>query len=238
MAEIAEIKIAELERVLGVHFAIPSFLTEAMVHRSFLHENTGFPLPSNERLEYLGDALLGLVVAQRLYALRPDLSEGVMTQLRSALVRRETLAQVAQDLKLGQFLLLGKGEAKSGGRRRQSTLACVLEAVIGAVLLDRGYTLASEFVSRLLQKEWDELLKNGLPPDYKSQFQEQVQSRGFPVPKYRVVESQGPPHSRSFIVEVWVGDKAWGRGQGRRKKDAEADAARNAMAALPTAPLS
>lgn len=227
-------EISELEKVLGMTFANPSLLEQALVHTSFVNENVGFALPSNERLEFLGDAFLNYVVAETLYAIAPPLSEGTMTRLRSALVRRDTLAAIAHSLDLGSYLRLGWGEEKSGGRRRPSIVGSALEAIIGAALLDQGIAPAKELVYRLLRRHWEGLLSAGLPPDYKSRLQEVVQSQRHPPPRYKAVGARGAPHARSFVVEVWLGDKLLGRGEGRRKKDAEMEAARSALENLPS----
>lgn len=226
----------ELEKALGIKFANPSLLEQALIHSSFISENAGLPSACNERLEFLGDAFLGYVVAESLHAVTPPLSEGTMTRLRSALVRGEALASIAQALDLGRHLVLGRGEERSGGRKRPTTLSCTLEAIVGAYLVDQGIGPAREFVHRLLGRQWEALLNAGLPPDYKSRLQEVVQRRGKPPPRYKVLEAQGPAHSRRFVVEVWAGDKALGRGEGRRKKDAEQEAARKALEALPPLP--
>jgi ribonuclease-3 len=155
-----------------------------------------------------------------------------MTQVRAALVCMDTLARVAQSLGLGEYLILGKGEEKSGGRQRESNMGRVVEAIIGAAVMDGGVTRASGLVERLLRREWRKLLHKGLPPDYKSQFQARAQGQGSPPPRYRVVEVTGPAHHRRFTVEVWVGDKVFGKGEGMRKKDAEADAARQGISKL------
>lgn len=220
-----------LERVLHFTFRNPALLEEALLHTSFVNENAGYPVPCNERLEFLGDAFLGFVVARKLHTLSADLSEGDMTQVRAALVRMTTLAKVARALPLGDYLILGKGEEKSGGRERASNLGRALEAIIGAAVLDGGVTRATPLVERLLRREWQKLLHKGIPPDYKSQFQSLVQGQGqgLPPPRYRVVEASGPAHSRVFRVEVRVGEQVYGEGEGNRKKDAEAAAARQAI---------
>lgn len=226
---------AELERlqkVLNFTFRNPALLEEALLHTSFVNENPDHPIPCNERLEFLGDAFLGFVVARKLHTLSADLSEGDMTQVRAALVRMTTLAKVARSLHLGDYLILGKGEEKSEGRERASNLGRAVEAVIGAAVLDGGVARASRLVERLLRREWQKLLHKGLPPDYKSQFQSLVQGQGLPPPRYRVVESAGPAHSRRFTVEVRVGEQVYGQGEGKRKKDAEAAAACQAMASF------
>lgn len=218
-----------LQKVLHFTFRNPALLEEALLHTSFVNENPDYPTPCNERLEFLGDAFLGYVVARRLHALSPSLSEGQMTQVRAALVRMDTLARVARSFNLGDFLVLGKGEEKSDGRQRTSNLGRVVESIIGAAVLDGGSVRASRLVERLLRHEWQRLLQKGLPPDHKSAFQSLVQGQGLPPPRYRVVEVTGPAHTRRFTVEVRVGEQVYGKGEGTRKKDAEAAAASQAI---------
>jgi ribonuclease-3 len=221
-----------VQKIIHFTFRNQTLLEEALLHTSYVNENTGYPIPHNERLEFLGDAFLGFVVARRLHALTPSLSEGQMTQVRAALVCMDTLARIAQSLGLGEFLILGKGEEKSGGRQRESNLGRVVEAIIGAAVIDGGVTRATGMVDRLLRREWRKLLHKGLPPDYKSQFQAQAQGQGSPPPRYRVVEVTGPAHHRRYTVEVRVGDQVYGKGEGMRKKDAEAAAARQGISKL------
>jgi ribonuclease-3 len=222
--------LARLQKMLHFTFRNPVLLEEALTHTSFVNENPEHTVPCNERLEFLGDAFLGFVVARRLHALSPNLSEGQMTQVRAALVRMDTLTRVSRSLKLGDYLVLGKGEEKSGGRQRSSNLGRVVEAIIGAAALDGGTVRASRLVERLLRSEWRRLLHKGLPPDHKSAFQSLVQGQGLPPPRYRVVEVTGPAHTRRFTVEVRVAEQVYGRGEGMRKKDAEAAAASEATA--------
>jgi len=209
-----------------------SLLEQALVHRSYLNENPDSVLPSNERLEFLGDALLGFVVAQRLYVEYPHLSEGEMSRLRSAIVCRETLAHLASSLGLGEYLRLGRGEEASGGRKRESNLACAFEAVVGAILVDRGFAAARDFILRFLDAELETAVEETLAKDYKSRLQEIVQAREQKTPSYRIVETTGPEHEKKFTVEVLVGDLVMGRGTGRSKRVAEREAARVALERL------
>jgi len=189
---------------------------------------------SNERLEFLGDAVLGLVVAEKLYQDFPQFSEGEMTKLRTVLVRRETLARVARAIGLGDYLYLGKGEEASGGRRKPSNLAGALEAVIAAVFLDQGLPITRDFILRLFSEELERVVSRGVEVDYKSQLQELVQARQQPPPAYQVVEAVGPAHDRWFTVEVKIGDAVLGRGSGKSKKMAETEAACSALQRLST----
>lgn len=221
-----------LQNVLGVVFEDVTHLQQSLVHRSFLNEVDDRPLSSNERLEFLGDALLGHVVAERLYCEFPDFSEGDLTKVRSALVRTETLARIARSLNLGDYLYLGKGEAESGGRRRQRNLACALEAVIGAVLVDQGFNVAREFVLRILANELERATEEKLGKDPKSRLQEVVQAEQRLTPVYRTDDATGPDHDRIFVVDVFAGETFLGRGSGRSKRAAEQEAARAALKTL------
>jgi ribonuclease-3 len=218
-----------LGQALGVTFRESSLLEQALVHRSYLNENPTFPLPNNERLEYLGDAVLGFVVAEKLYNAFPNLSEGEMTVLRSSLVCQETLARRAASLGLGRYLLLGRGEEATGGRKRPSNLARALEAVIAAVLQDRGIAAARKFVLKLFSRELRRMASGKQVLEYKSQLQQLIQAERQLTPIYRTVETSGPEHDLRFTVEVRVGDEVVGRGSGSSKKAAESEAARSAL---------
>lgn len=224
--------LATLEGVLGIAFRDLSLLQQSLVHSSYLNENPDSSLPSNERMEFLGDAVLGLVVAEKVYTEFPDLSEGELTRLRSALVRRETLTRLAASLGLGNYLLLGRGEEGSGGRRRPRNLACALEALLGAILLDRGFDVAREFILRLIERELERAREDRLAEDYKSRLQEVVQAEGKGMPVYRTVSTQGPEHAKFFTVEVLLGDTVLGRGRGQSKRMAEKEAAKAALEGL------
>jgi len=226
--------LAELQQSLGVSFSGLSLLEQALVHSSYINENPGFTLNSNERLEFLGDAVLGLVVAENLYWDFPRFSEGEMTRLRATLVRRETLARMARAIRLGDYLYLGKGEEASGGRRKPRNLAGALEAVIAAIFLDQGLAVTKESILRLFNEELERVVSRGAEVDYKSQLQELTQARQQPVPIYQLVEVVGPAHDRRFTVEVKVGDTVLGRGSGKSKKTAETEAAHSALQRLST----
>jgi ribonuclease-3 len=224
--------IAALQKTLGVTFKEPALLRQALVHSSFINENPDYLYGHNERLELLGDAVLGLVVAEELYRSSPVLSEGEMTRLRAALVRRDTLARVARSVSLGDFLYMGKGEEVGGGCDKPSNLAGALEAVIAAIYLDSGLVTARDVVIRLLSAEWSELTRPDASVDYKSRLQELIQSRFQQPPSYRLVVETGPDHDKRFTVEVSVNDEILGRGSGRSKKLAETEAARAALEQL------
>ncbi len=221
--------IADLSKALGVKFKNKALLRQALVHSSYINENPSFSPGNNERLELLGDAVLGLVVAEELYRSSPDLTEGEMTRLRAALVRRDTLARVAQSIGLGDFLYLGKGEEAGGGRSKATNLAGALEAVVAAVYLDRGLKAVADIIARLFAVEWPKLARPGAGADFKSRLQELTQSRFQQTPVYRLVAETGRPHAPVFTVEVTVKGEVLGSGSGRSKKLAETEAAREAL---------
>lgn len=218
-----------LQEYIGVTFNDLSLLQQAFVHRSYLNENPDFTLGSNERLEFLGDALLGVVIAESLYRQSDGLDEGDMTKLRAALVRQDSLAQLALSLGLGDYLYLGQGEEKGGGRKRARNLACVTEALIGAVFVDQGFESAKDLVNRLFSRNVRKVMEQGLAIDYKSKLQELVQADRQERPVYRLVEAAGPDHDKTFWVEVSVGGEFLGRGCGKSKQAAEKEAAKQAL---------
>lgn len=224
--------IADLQKTLGVKCKKPALLEQALVHSSYVNENPALVSGNNERLEFLGDAVLDFIVADKLYRDFPDLAEGEMTKLRAALVRRDTLARVAQTIGLGDFLSMGKGEETSGGRSKTANLAGALEAVIAAVYLDRGTEVTGDMVLRLLNNEWEKVVSQGTGADYKSKLQELTQAKSQSTPAYRLVAEEGPDHDKRFTVEVMVGAEVLGRGTGKSKKLAETEAARAALERL------
>jgi len=226
--------LAALQQTLGVFFNDISLLEQALVHSSYINENPGFALTSNERLEFLGDAVLGQVVAKKLYQDSPHFTEGKMTKLRAALVRRDTLARMARAIRLGDHLYMGKGEEASGGRHKPANLAAVLEAVIAAIFLDRGSATAQDFILRLLDIELQKATSQGIGVDYKSELQELIQAREQQTPAYQVIEATGPDHGKTFTVEVRLGETVLGKGSGKSKKAAESEAARLALEKLST----
>ena len=224
--------IAQLQKILGVSFKKPALLEEALVHSSYINENPASTISHNERLEFLGDAVLGLIVADKLYRDKPDLSEGEMTKARATLVRRDTLAHIASTIGLGDFLYMGKGEEASGGRNKAPNLAGALEAVIAAIYLDQGIDTAGVVVNKLLAEEWRKLTSRGADIEYKSKLQELTQSKYQAAPVYRLVSETGPDHDKVFTVEVIINGKPLGIGTGKSKKLAETEAAQLALAAL------
>lgn len=226
------VDVASLEASLGVPFQSKTLLTQALVHRSYLNENPDFPLPSNERLEFLGDAVLGLIVGENLYRGFPSLSEGEMTRLRASVVCREALARVASSVELGKYLYVGRGEEASGGRSREVNLARALEAVLGAFFLDQGLEAARGLVACLFASEFARALEEKSSIDYKSQLQEWAQATRQLTPVYRMVEERGPDHDKEFLVEVVLGGEVLARGSGKSKHIAEKEAARLALEAV------
>ncbi len=218
-----------VQKKLGVTFKDGSLLRTALVHRSYLNENRNFDLPQNERLEFLGDAVLELVVTDHLYRTY-DYPEGELTSLRSALVRGERLAVVAEELGLGQALLMSKGEEKSGGRQRSALLANACEAVIGAIYLDQGYDVAKDFIHRKIITALETIIAEESHREPKSLLQELAQEKLGKTPRYRVLDEHGPDHAKHFTVSVGVGDNKLGEGKGTSKQLAERAAAEDALA--------
>lgn len=220
------------QEVLNIRFKDPSLLQQALIHSSYSNENPETaPIP-NERLEFLGDAVLGMIIAEKLYQLLPDATEGELTRLRAALVRRTTLYRIAMTIKLDRYLYLGRGEEASGGRHKSTNLAGGLEAVIAAVFLDRGFNATTDFVLRLFDTDLKEVAQKGAAVDYKSQLQQLIQSRQQETPAYRITQASGSPHEPVFTAEVSTGDTILGSGCGKSKKLAEAEAARSALEQL------
>ena len=224
--------LAVLQETLGVAFNDPSLLEQALVHSSYVNENPDLASNSNERLEFLGDAVLGLVIAEKLYQDLPHSTEGEMTKLRAALIRGDTLARVARAISLGDYLYLGKGEEASGGRHKTANLTGALEAVIAAVSLDQGPATARDFLLRLFDPELQKVISQGAEVNYKSQLQELIQAKKQPTPVYHVIETKGADHERMFTVEVRADDTVLGEGTGKSKKLAETEAARSALKRL------
>lgn len=201
-----------------------------MAHRSYLYEHPDDALESNERLEYLGDAVLTYVSSLYLYRLHPDLQEGQLTALRAAAVRAETLAAFARAINLGDHLLLGHGEEKSGGRSRPLLLSSAFEALTGAILLDQGLDAATAFIERFLAPEFQAIVAERRHENFKSRLQELTQGSMQATPVYRTAHMSGPSHNRTFEVEVLVDDQVAGRGSGHSKREAQQAAAREALA--------
>ena len=228
----------ELCHELGVPDLDAGLLHRALTHRSFAYENGG--LPTNERLEFLGDAVLGVVVTEALYLAHPELSEGRLAKLRAAVVNARALADVARTLGLGDHILLGRGEETTGGRDKSSILSDAVEAVIGAIYLDKGFEAAGEVVHALFDPLMAAAADLGAGLDWKTSLQELSADLALGVPEY-IIDDSGPDHEKTFVARVRVGDTIYGHGTGRSKKEAEQQAAETAWRAIQeshtTAPL-
>jgi ribonuclease III len=216
-----------LEAMLGYTFRDRSLLEQALRHASWSNEHPAPRLPDNERLEFLGDAVLALIVAHRLMMRYPQIREGELSVTRSQVVSEAGLSEVAGQLGLGDWLVFGKGEEKSGGRNKPSILADAFEAILGAVYLDGGFSAAWEFVGRLLAQRIETVELKGFY-DFKTRLQETAQARLRATPTYHVVQELGPDHDKQFVVAVTIGDDEWARAVGKSKKAAEQMAAAEA----------
>ncbi|HIF72024.1 MAG TPA: ribonuclease III [Dehalococcoidia bacterium] len=223
-----------VEEALNATFNDRSLLTLALTHQSYVNEHPDVPPVSNERLEFLGDSIVGMIVADRMFTGAPDLPEGDLTVRRSQVVRRETLAKAARKIGLGEWLVMGKGEATAGGADRASNLADTFEAVVGALYIDRGYRQARTLVNRWLGEHVDEALRTETQKDPKSLLQEYLQGNGSKPPRYRLVSETGTPSDLVFTMEVVIDSKPIATGSGSRKVDAEREAANRALNRLKT----
>lgn len=224
--------VGRLEQRLGFPFRDKGLLSLALVHPSYVNEHPDAVAGSNQRLEFLGDAVVDTVVAEEVYRRFPSAPEGQLTVLRAAVVRDESMGQMGRRLGLGELLLLGQGEEATGGRERISNLADAFEAVVGALFLDRGYEAAKGAVLKLLADEMTTLSEGKVLTDAKSELQELAQQQGKSAPTYRVVKESGPEHAKEFEVEVVLEGDVVGTGRGRRKAEAEREAAARAVAAF------
>jgi len=218
-----------LEKKLGLKFKNKDLLTQAFCHRSYLNENPDFPLEHNERLEFLGDAVLELVVTKYLYQKYPKKSEGELTNWRASLVNAKMLSEVAKDLDFNDYLLLSRGETKELGKARQYILANTSEALIGAIYLDQGSDVCQKFIKKYLITKLPEIIEKGLFKDAKSSFQEEAQERVGITPTYKVLDEWGPDHAKHFIIGVFLGQDLVAKGEGSSKQEAEEEAAKNAL---------
>jgi len=225
--------LTRIESSLDIHFRNPALLQQAFVHRSYLNEVVAGSQPaSNERLEFLGDAVLGLIVAEELYHRFPEHPEGRLTEMRALLVRGSTLSQIGERLDLGALLVLGRGEEQSGGRARFVNLGRALEALIGAVYLDQGLQVTRTLVLRLLQQDLQRVDQQSVGRDAKSSLQELAQASLRVTPEYVTVAQEGPEHAREFVVSVRLGDEIAGTGRGRNKRQAQQAAALAALESM------
>jgi len=214
---------------LGLQFNDPTLLRQAFTHRSYLNEHRGESLGHNERLEFLGDAVLELIATHFLYEKYPEKTEGDLTAYRAALVNAVTCAEVATAIGMNDFLLLSRGEAKDTGRARSILLANAFEALVGAIYLDLGYESARDFIGRYLFPKIDEIVRKKLWQDAKSALQEKAQETEGVTPHYAVIKETGPDHDKHFIVGVYVKDTMLAQGDGKSKQEAEQSAAREAL---------
>jgi ribonuclease-3 len=220
-----------LEKKINILFQNKDLLKQAFVHRSYLNENKDFPIGHNERLEFLGDAVLELVITDSLYSKYPDKTEGELTSLRSALVNANTLYVVGVNLGINEYLFLSKGEAKDMGRARQYILANTMESLIGAIYLDQGYEKAKDFIHDHISPLIDKIMEDGSWIDSKSLFQEKAQEHEGATPMYKTIKETGPDHDKHFTVGVYLKNELVAQGEGDSKQDAEQVAARNALKA-------
>ena len=219
----------EYGRQIGVTFKNKDLIIEALTHRSYLNEYPKWSLPHNERLEFLGDAVLELIVTEALFSKFPEQPEGKLTVLRAALVNYQILARIAEKIDLDDFVLMSRGERKDTGRAREVILANAIEAVIGAVYLDQGFEKTRAFVEKFVLTHLDEVLKTKSYKDAKSELQEIIQEKLKVTPTYAVLGESGPAHERRFTMGVYFGEKLIAEGEGLSKQDAEIEAAKNAL---------
>jgi ribonuclease III len=220
---------SKFENRIGISFLDKTLLRQAFTHRSYINENKKTDFKHNERLEFLGDAVLELIVTAHLFARYPDRNEGEMTSLRSALVNAITLSELASTLGMNEFLLLSRGEAKDTGRARQFILANTMEALIGAIFLDQGYEVTEQFVGKNLFQLLPKIIDEGLWMDAKSSFQEKAQEIAGVTPSYNTMKEEGPDHDKKFTVGVYLGKTLVAKGDGKSKQDAEQSAAREGL---------
>jgi len=221
----------EFQTKLGVTFSDISLLEQALTHRSYLNENRDEKIGHNERLEFLGDAVLELATTDRLYRKYPSAPEGELTAYRAALVNTLSLASISEELGLNEYIRLSKGEAKDTGRARQFILANAVEAIIGALYLDKGYATAENFVATYFYPKLDEIIEKRLWQDAKSLFQERSQEKAGVTPEYKVLSEEGPDHDKTFTIAVILNDDEIAQGTGLSKQEAEQSAARAGLAA-------
>ena len=220
---------SSFEDLIGVHFINPLLLQTAFTHRSYINENSGITSGHNERLEFLGDAVLELVITRYLFDKYPEKPEGELTAYRSSLVNTTSLAESAEKLGMNEYLLLSKGEARDTGKARHYILADAFEAVIGAIYLDQGYDGATQFIADNLYKKIDLIVKKSLWRDAKSFVQEKAQEIVGTTPSYEVLSEVGPDHDKNFTIGIYFGSELIAEGKGKSKQEAEQTAARNAL---------
>jgi ribonuclease III len=225
------VDVKQFEQKIGLTFQNTNLLKQAFMHRSYLNEHKDVGLEHNERLEFLGDAVLELIMTDHLYRKYPEKTEGELTSYRAALVNAVILSEVAQELSMNDYLLLSKGEAKDTGRARQVILANTFEAVLGAIYLDQGYDAALNFIEKNLFTKTDLVVTGNLWQDPKSYFQEKAQETFGITPVYQLIKEVGPDHNKKFTVGVCIGDDEIARGEGHSKREAEQEAAEKGLKA-------
>ncbi len=224
--------ISELENKLDYHFRNKKLLIEALTHKSFYHEHPEKAEAYNERLEFLGDSVLGLVIVEYLFLLKDKLPESIMAKTKSYVVKEAVLSEIAKNISLGKYLRLGKGEQATGGRTKRSLLADAMEAIFGAVYIDSDYEGAKRLILRLLKDKIDYIINSGEFYDFKTELQERSQLIFSTIPEYKIVKQEGEEHNKFFTVEVYIAGKKFGTGSGRSKKEAETNAAKEALTKL------
>lgn len=222
-------KFEDFEKKINIKFKNKKLLVNAFVHRSFLNENAKIGIPHNERLEFLGDAVLELAVTDYLYKKYPNNTEGELTAYRSSLVNAIILSEVAQEIQMNEFILLSKGESKDLGKARQYILANAFEAVIGAIYIDQGYDMAEKFISDTLYNKIDAIVSKKLWRDPKSLIQEKAQEILGVTPSYKVISESGPDHDKKFVIGIFFGKDKIAEGRGKSKQEAETDSAKRAL---------
>lgn len=224
--------VKEFQEIIGYKFSDEKYLRIAITHSSYAHENKDRNVKYNERLEFLGDSVLGLIVSKYIFENYPELPEGNLTKIRAAVVCEKSLYECALNIDLGKYLILGRGEDNTGGRTRPSILSDAYEALIAAIFLDSNLDTVREWVLGQLYEHIEAAVKGKISKDFKTEFQEEAQSRGETKIHYEVVGSSGPDHNKTFLINVYLNDVLMGEGEGTSKKKAEQDAAKHALAKL------
>jgi ribonuclease-3 len=222
----------ELEKSLGYRFKKKELLKKALIHKSFHHENPNEAFFYNERLEFLGDSVLGLIISEMLFSFDKGLTEADMSKMKSYIVKEAVLYEIASGICLGSYLRLGKGEDSTGGRQKKSIISDAFEALIGAVFLDSDYRTVKQVVLKLFSEKIDSVVNKNGAYDFKSELQEKSQALFGVLPEYRIVNQEGEEHRKIFTAEVYINGTSYGRGEGKSKKDAQMTAAREAMGKL------
>ncbi|SJZ54830.1 ribonuclease III [Selenihalanaerobacter shriftii] len=225
-------KLEEFQNKIGIKFNDLKFLQKSLTHKSYANENQELNLKDNERLEFLGDSVLDIVISEYMFNRYPDYPEGELAKMRAVVVSAPILADKARELDLGKYLLLGKGEDMTGGRKRSSILADAFEALVGNIYLDRNLDIARDFILKLMTSDIDNVESGNHIQDYKTTLQEIIQKSSNSRPEYHVIEEEGPDHSKIFTVQVTFNSKPLGQGTGSSKKEAQQEAAKNALKKL------